>query len=49
MTEPKRIYAVRNAEENTCKHCKKRYTILKKLTKCSCGKNQTKGKANLND
>jgi hypothetical protein len=47
MTEPKRIYAVRNAQENTCKHCKKRYTILKRLTKCSCD-TKMKGKATLN-
>lgn len=47
MPELKRIYGVRNAEENVCKQCKKRYTILKRLKKCSCN-NKAKGKANLN-
>ena len=42
MTEPKRIYAVRNVEENVCKHCKKRYTILKRLKKCSCNQKKEK-------
>ena len=43
MKETKRIYGTRLAVENYCKYCNKGYTILRRLSKCSCKHPKTKG------